>query len=276
MKEQIAAQFIFREQQCTVFQSALYQTNTVLLDRRGYAVLVDPNWLPGEIAYIKAAWQKQCGDKPLYVVLTHSDFDHIIGVGAFPEAQFVASQALAERADQAAEIEEIQTFDDRHYIQRDYPIVYPRIDLMVGDAQSHFKLADDAWEAWPAPGHHQDAIILWDTTRRLLIAGDYLSDIEFPFVYHSFSAYHRTLDRLEAIIRERQPQLLLPGHGTPTTDPGEMLQRVDESRQYLNDIKTAQEQQTEFPLEKWLSAYPFPRGLAKEHAKNMARWGKIN
>lgn len=276
MKHQIAAQFSFPEQNCTVFQSALYQTNTVCLDRKGYSVLVDPNWLPGEIAYIRAAWQEQGGNKPLYIVLTHSDYDHIIGVGAFPEAQLLASQALAERADQAAEIEVIHTFDDRHYIQRGYPIFYPQIDLMVGDAQSQFKLANDNWEAWPAPGHHQDAIILWEPAHRLLIVGDYLSDIEFPFVYHSFSAYHRTLDQLEEIIRDRKPNLLLPGHGKPTTDPQEMLHRVAESRQYLDDIKTAKEQPSEFPLKKWLSVYPFPRGLAKEHAKNMERWGKIS
>jgi hydroxyacylglutathione hydrolase len=69
--------------QVRVFQSALFQTNTTVVTTDDMVLLVDPNWLPLEIAEIRQFVETQSGGKkPIYLLFTHSDYDHIIGYRA--------------------------------------------------------------------------------------------------------------------------------------------------------------------------------------------------
>lgn len=79
------------------------------------------------------------------------------------------------------------------------------------------------------PGHYA----VWLPARATLLAGDMLSDVELPLPLDpdDVPAYLRALDLLEPYVR--RARVLIPGHGHPTTRPGE---RLDADRRYFADL----------------------------------------
>jgi len=72
-----------------------------------------------------------------------------------------------------------------------------------------------------------------------MIAGDLLSALEFPFVYHSVEAYRRTLDRVAELIAEHAIDTVVPGHGPIASGRAEISRRLDDDRRYLDDLAAA-------------------------------------
>ena len=124
----------YQTQAITVFESALFRTITSLIKLPDATVLVDPNWLPHEVEHIRKtlafpeSLQDFSSDSPLYLLFTHSDYDHIIGYRAFPNAKVIASEAFVNSPDKEKNLRQIREFDDEYYIQRDYEIEYPEVD----------------------------------------------------------------------------------------------------------------------------------------------------
>lgn len=81
----------YRTEHVTVFQSALFQTTSTVISLDEHIVIVDPNWLPHEVREIQSYVESIRGNKELYLLFTHGDFDHIIGYRAFPDAKTVGS-----------------------------------------------------------------------------------------------------------------------------------------------------------------------------------------
>lgn len=263
---------VHQSKNCTVFQSALYQTNTTWLEQEEACLLFDPNWLPAEVAFIRRWVSERTGSRPLYLGITHSDFDHIIAVGAFPDSSTWASRALAERPDPEAALAEIHAFDAKFYCRRSYPVIYPEVALQVDGAAEPVQLAGGEVLTWPAPGHHADGIFVFDPRSATLVLGDYLSPLEFPFVYHDFSDYEQTLDTLVTVLTRYRPELVVPGHGAPYTDLEECFAALERDRAYLAAVKAAAGEEERFPWAEWAVRFPFPTGLEEEHRKNMAKW----
>jgi glyoxylase-like metal-dependent hydrolase (beta-lactamase superfamily II) len=72
----------------------------------------------------------------------------------------------------------------------------------------------------------------------VLAVGDYLSAIEFPFVYVSTAAYRATLAALSDTLRRDPPAAVAPGHGR-ALDAREALAIADEDLRYLHALKAA-------------------------------------
>ena len=68
----------FQHDDLLLFESALFRTTTTLFYNEDLLLLVDPNWLPGEVAEIRHWVQQLRGTRALYLLFTHSDYDHII------------------------------------------------------------------------------------------------------------------------------------------------------------------------------------------------------
>lgn len=81
----------FKKYNITVFQSVLYKTTSTIIESNEVILIVDPNWFSNEIEEIKNSISGQVNNKQLYVIYTHSDFDHIVGSGAFPKAKVIAT-----------------------------------------------------------------------------------------------------------------------------------------------------------------------------------------
>ena len=121
----------YKTPQLTVFESALFRTTSTLIETEEFLLLVDPNWLPKEIENLQQVVKRKQGNKPLYLLFTHSDYDHIIGYRAFDNAQIIASQAFVDNKEKTSILQQIKDWDDENYIKRNYPIEYPTVDIII-------------------------------------------------------------------------------------------------------------------------------------------------
>ncbi len=48
------------------------------------------------------------------------------------------------------------------------------------------QISSDDYTFYQAIGHNKDGIITHNSMKGILITGEYLSNIEFPFIYESF------------------------------------------------------------------------------------------
>ncbi len=112
----------YKTEQVTVFQSALYQTTSTIVETSDLPLVVDPTWLPQEVMEIRHYVDMIAQERPIYLMFTHSDFDHIIGYGAFPEAITSGSKEMEEHPEKEQCLEMITQFDHKYYLGRDYPL----------------------------------------------------------------------------------------------------------------------------------------------------------
>src|SRR6185369_2628476 len=84
-----------------VFRSEAFAMNSgVVLGARS-ALLIDPAFFPADLERI-AAFVSGADADPGWIVLTHSDWDHIVGPARWPQARVVASSEFPGRAAQEA------------------------------------------------------------------------------------------------------------------------------------------------------------------------------
>src|SRR5262245_11759064 len=74
--------------------SRLYTTNSVVLEHAEHTVLVDPAVLPSELDDLKS---RVAARRPAEVtlLLTHPDWDHVLGKPWWPEATVIAHDGFA-------------------------------------------------------------------------------------------------------------------------------------------------------------------------------------
>lgn len=255
--------------QLTIFESALFRTTSTVIQADDFVLIIDPNWLPIEIQTIRDYVDSIKGNRPIFLFFTHSDYDHIIGYKAFPKAKTIASKAFVQNADKAKILQQINDFDDENYVKRSYEIVYPNIDYVVENDGQIFKIGNTNIQFFNAFGHNADGLFLWIESEGILVVGDYLSNIEFPYIYHSGTAYLQTLQKAEGLIERQKIKYLITGHGDFTSNIKEMEKRVGESYEYiflaLNCIKN--EEAFDF---KWLwERYDFPKVMTRFHEGNL-------
>ena len=259
----------YRTPDVTVFESALYRTTSTVLQTEDIVLVVDPNWLPAEVNRIRQFVQESRRGRPLYLLFTHSDYDHILGWQAFPEATAIASKAFVNNPNKEETLEQIRQFDEEYYIRRNYPIAYPEVDIVISEEGQVVELGQTSLRFFPAPGHTADGLFALVENTATWIAGDYLSNMEFPFVYDSSLAYEETLQKAQRIIEAYEPALLIPGHGDATSRPAEMRWRCTESLEYLHNLRQAARSGEPFPEEKLWKRYGNKRGLAGPHRGNL-------
>jgi glyoxylase-like metal-dependent hydrolase (beta-lactamase superfamily II) len=208
-------------------------------------------------------------NKQPYLLFTHSDYDHIIGYGKFSRYRCIASGNFVKNREKADVLNQIAVFDDEYYIERNYPVIYPVIDLEISDQIQELAIGSESFAFYQAPGHNSDGILTHQLSNGILIVGDYLSNIEFPYVYHSFTEYSQTLDQLESIIQSGVVKILITGHGDSTRSKTEMMQRIGESRSYLDRLEASIRSGSTFDLESLFNRYRFPRIMKKFHEDNI-------
>lgn len=254
----------------TLFESQLFRTVTTCIHTDDYLLLVDPNWLPAEVAHIAAYVDLHGANKEKYLLFTHSDYDHIIGYRRFPGFTTIASQNFVDNPESAQQLQQAKDWDDAHYIKRSYPLEYPAIDSPKAGEGESMRIGQDDYRFYQAPGHNYDGLITFNQSKGILVVGDYLSNIEFPYVYHSFQAYRDTLTTLARLIDSGKVTLLITGHGDATQDYNEMQNRLRESYAYLDQLEEAVRSEKAFDEKTLFKRYDFPGIMKKFHDKNVA------
>ncbi|MEK0317399.1 MBL fold metallo-hydrolase [Cohnella sp. 56] len=258
-----------------VFMSELYRTTSTVVVTDSHIVVADPCWLPREVDEIRAHVERERGDRQIVLLFTHSDFDHIIGQGAFPEAIVVASGSFARNSQEERELQvaQIREFDDKYYLKRGYDVGYPETDHAMDGDGAVLELGAARLVCYQAPGHKADSMMTVVEPHGILIMGDYLSDAEFPFIYDDSRAYERTLLKLDAMLERHEIKLFVPGHGSPSTDAGEMRSRRDADLRYIRELRQAVAAGDGAGIERLMADAPFPigqRGSHEDNAKKIA------
>ncbi|CAI6078754.1 MBL fold metallo-hydrolase [Cohnella sp. JJ-181] len=253
-----------------VFMSDLYRTTSTVVVTDAHVVVADPCWLPREVGEIRTFTDSVKGDRQVVLLFTHSDYDHIIGWGAFPDAVVVASGSFARSpaSERERNLEQIRDFDDQYYLKRDYEIAYPKTDHAMDGDGAELPLGNARLVCYQAPGHNADGMMTVVEPHGILILGDYLSDAEFPFIFHDSRQYEETLLKLDAILERHEIKLFVPGHGTPTSDPSEILSRRDADLRYIRELRRLTAAGDEAGIASLAADAPFPRHQRKYHQGN--------
>lgn len=254
----------------TIFESALFRTTSTVIQTNDFVLIVDPNWLPMEIKAIQNHVKNIRHSKPIYLFFTHSDYDHIIGYNAFPDATIILSQAFEDNPDKAKILEQINAFDDENYVKRNYEITYPKGDIIIKNDGETVKIGNTTLQFFNAFGHNTDGLFLWIESLGILVLGDYLSNIEFPYIYHSGNAYLETLKTAEQLVNTQKIKLLITGHGDYTDDIVEMKKRIFDSKNYINTVINCIQNNKDFDLNMLWKQYDFPRVMTRFHNGNLA------
>ncbi len=258
----------YRSNGITIFQSALYETTSTVVETPSLVLLVDPTWLPREVEEIQSfVAHVRCG-RPLYLLFTHSDWDHVLGYQAFPDAVTIGSHELAENPDKQDVVQQIRDFDSQNYLRRNYEIVYPSIDVEVCQDGQKLRVTDTVITFYKAPGHTDCGLFTIVEPQGVFFAGDYLSNIEFPYIYYSSQAYEQTLQKVDSILKGHQVHLLVPGHGQSTTELKEMLLRQQHSLSYIKTLRQYVRNNRYEDIENMLNEYEFPHGMRHYHEAN--------
>lgn len=255
-----------------VFQSSLYMTTSAVVETDNAIIMTDPNWLPHEVEQIRNYIDEIKGDKQLYIIFTHSDFDHIIGSGAFPDAKVIASQELNENEYKEVILDKVNKFDQGYYLQRNYKPEYPKVDFIISKNAQKMSLGKCELTFYKAPGHTNDGLFTVIEPYGILLTGDYLSDVEFPFIFSSYLDYLKTMKRAEEIYIKHDIYVQVPGHGHTTENIEEMRNRLEFSQEYLRLLLNDQ-----YNMEEVLNnKYTFFDGMKDCHINNKKMAAMVN
>lgn len=261
---------IYRDQHVTIFQSALFQTNSTVVCTDDVVLVFDPAWLPDEVMGIRHYVDSIRGSRELFLIFTHSDYDHIIGYRAFNADKVFMSKAMEDNPRKEEAVEQALEFDEKNYIRRPYPIEYPAADFTVFRDGVQYRHGQTKMTFYLTPGHTADSmmVVIWQIG--LCVAGDYLCNVEFPFIYHSSVAYEETLEKLPQIHDRNWFTRLVPGHGDPALSINDWLHRRTESLAYIYALRESIATGIPFDETSLWERYDFPRLQQKYHADNVA------
>jgi glyoxylase-like metal-dependent hydrolase (beta-lactamase superfamily II) len=251
-----------------VVTSAFWQTSAVALRAGGESVLIDSPYLPDELDALPGLLAG-AGFEPDGLLATHADFDHLLGRLAFPGLTLGLGESSVERLrrEPGQAQRELRDYDAEFYLSRPAPLalgqvqglpVPGRLDLGTGEGAIELELH-------PAEGHTSDGMALLAELHGLLVVGDYLSDVEIPWISDggSLADYRATLARLAPLLE--RTSTVVPGHGAPHTRD-EALRLLDEDVDYLDALERGDERGA-------LPAGRDTKAQRKIHAENLARLG---
>jgi glyoxylase-like metal-dependent hydrolase (beta-lactamase superfamily II) len=214
------------------FESALWQTTSLLLVADGEAVVIDPCISADEVARI-AGRAETLGVRVTHVLVTHADWDHVCGIAAFPDA-------VATMGERTAEI--VGSGEPREVIGKraaTYGLTIegePRVDRVLAAGVAH-RVGPFVVETAALRGHTADGTAYRIRELDLLAVGDHVSAVEFPFA-SATSEYRATLASLIELLRNDPPASAAPGHG-PTLTTAEALSVAEADLVYLRALRDA-------------------------------------
>lgn len=195
-----------------VARSVKWQTSCTLLHHGDETFLVDSVIYPSELELLPGLLA-QAGWALSGLLVTHGDWDHVLGRLAFPEAAIGVAETTAARlrAEPGVAARQLREADEDDYVHRARPLSLGQVQALP--VPGKLDLGDSELELIPADGHTQDGMAIWSPAHRVLCCGDYLSPVEIPWLQEKGDrdAYLATLARLQPYVE--QADWIVPGHG---------------------------------------------------------------
>ena len=240
-----------------VVTSRMWRTNATAIRSGNEAFLLDAPYFPDELEALPGLLES-AGFHVDALFATHADFDHLLGRLAFPELPLGVGEPtmLRLRAEPGAAQRELRRHDDQFYVARPAPLGLGQVQSLP--VPGKLELGEEELELHPAEGHTADGTAVFARATGVLVAGDYLSDVEIPMISAGGSreAYRSTLERLRPLVE--QAEVVIPGHGSPHTRD-DALRILEEDLAYLETLEVPKSRDT-----------PEQRDI---HARNLAALG---
>jgi hydroxyacylglutathione hydrolase len=214
------------------FEGFLWKTTSLLVVAEGESLAVDPAISVEEVAGIGRR-AVELGAPVRQVLITHGDWDHVCGIGGFPDADVAMGEETGEKVASGRADESVRRAVEHYGF---VPAGSPRVDRTFRRGVA-VGLGPFVVETFPLIGHTDDGTGFRLRDRGLLIVGDYLSAEEFPFAT-SPAAYRITLAGLIDMLREDPPETVVPGHGSPI-GAGDALSIAEADLSYLRCLHAA-------------------------------------
>jgi glyoxylase-like metal-dependent hydrolase (beta-lactamase superfamily II) len=214
------------------FEAFLWATTSLLVVGEDESLVIDPAITAEEVAGIgrRAA---ELGAPVRHVLITHGDWDHVCGIGGFPDAVVAMGEETAAKVTTGTADKSVQRGVEAYGFEVAGP---PRVDQPFARGTA-VALGEFAVETFPLVGHTPDGSGFRVRELGLLVVGDHLSPVEFPFAT-SPAAYRSTLAGLIELLREDPPETVIPGHGPPLSAE-EALAVAEADLTYLRSMHRA-------------------------------------
>jgi glyoxylase-like metal-dependent hydrolase (beta-lactamase superfamily II) len=213
--------------------SSLWETSAVLLVDGAQAVAIDPCISQAEIEAVRARAEDE-GATVVAVLATHADWDHVAGIAAFPEAEAAMGPLAAGKVASGAALADMR--GEGAALGLAWPGA-PRCDRVLRPGRCE-QVGPFAIETLALPGHTDCGIGFRLRAPDTFVVGDYLSPIEYPYVYFSTAAYRGTLTALIDLLDHDAPETVVPGHGGPL-GPAEARTIAVSDLAYLHALREA-------------------------------------
>jgi glyoxylase-like metal-dependent hydrolase (beta-lactamase superfamily II) len=207
------------------------------------------------------------GFEPDGLLATHADFDHLLGRLAFPGMTLGLGESSVERLrrEPGQAQRELRDYDAKFYVSRPAPLALGQVQGLPVPGRIDVGTSGDAveLELHPAEGHTSDGMALLAESLGVLVVGDYLSDVEIPWISEggSLADYRATLARLAPLVE--RAMTIVPGHGAPHTRET-ALRLLDEDVDYLDAVERGEARPA-------LPAGRDTKAQREIHAENLAR-----
>jgi len=175
-----------------------------------FVVLVDTTGTPGQCRQILDSIAADLARKPLIVVNTHADWDHVWGNSAVVDrGPIIAHEAAVTRLRAAEASQTLQTKRAGsarfHEVELVEPTVTFRDSLEIHGGDLTLRLLH-------TPGHTDDHVAVWIPELRLCLAGDAAED-PIPEVTDPTPDNFRSLRESLRKLHDLAPAHVLPSHG---------------------------------------------------------------
>jgi glyoxylase-like metal-dependent hydrolase (beta-lactamase superfamily II) len=217
----------------------MWQTNAVALRAGDEAMLIDSPYFPDELEALPGLLAG-AGFEPDALLVTHADFDHLLGRLAFPGLALGLGEPSVERIhrEPGAAQRDLRHEDDKFYVERPHPLALGQVQGLP--VPGSVELGPEELELHPVDGHTSDGLAVMARWCGVLCPGDYLSLVEIPMIHEGGSqvAYRSTLARLAPLVEAAET--VVPGHGPPHGRDS-ALRILEEDVVYLEALERGEE-----------------------------------
>lgn len=193
-----------------IFHYPLYNFNCSVVKTDDFIFVIDTYLGPNGIKDIKDFVEKNKENKKIYIINTHSHYDHIWGNCLFENSQIISHKLCREKILSDGE-KVLNEFKEKepHLILGDIKIKAPNI---IFENELTFFSNDISIKLKHFCGHTKDSIVIIIEPYHICIAGDLVEE-PFPIVSEDDSDLKEFISSLEAIDKMNF-NLVIPSHGT--------------------------------------------------------------
>ncbi len=218
------------------FSSQFLGMNSTVVYENGYAYLVDPGVFPKETQHIKDFLQQE-GIFEKAVLFTHTHGDHISGWQAFPNEPAYGHEVIAKKTEDMRnnDVRYLRGMWRKQGIENLDGLKFPDNIRYQPDGK-FLEIPPYSFAFFHVPGHSIDMCAIIVPKENMMFSGDMLIQAPAPFILHSTRRYWTSLKRFKKLAVEYDIRCLVPGHGKPAKSPEEVLRRIRNEQEYLQQL----------------------------------------